>query len=204
MELETISEINNIVNRLNVGQLNDLLSLLKSNEKYNIEKLFRTENILYNGINYKTIFGFKDWEELEIEKKKLISEGYKVDIVEIVKLGYLYSVITDNIPTEEYDIEKMIEDICGDTDYKLFNFDDEFDSLKQSIEYFLDEKNFKDISELALSFAKIYEIYENLKEYELLIYDNFVSYKVLPKKSMGYFKLNNEEQAFYIGLKINK
>ena len=202
MKLETISEIKSIIDKLNVGQLNNLLTTLKSDKNYNIEKLYKTGIVFIDNIKYKIVYEFNDWKELETEKKKFISKGYKVDIVEIKYFNCLNYDITDNIPKEEYNIEKMIEDICGDTDYKLFNFDDEFDSLKQSFEYFLDEKNFNDISELALSFAKIYEVYENLKEDELLFHENLEDYKVLDKKSMDYRKLNSDCPTFYIGLKI--
>jgi len=190
---KTISNLNNAERQYAITLLND-----KSYIPTDFSVIDDVEYI--SGKYVKAVYGFSDWKELETEKKKLISKGFNVEIVEIRTNFNKKSQFTNNIPTGEYDMKTVKTDIKNG--YRLFNYEIELDIIKKSIKDDFEKKEYARAAASLQLFADAYEEYLELKENQILICNSkLFELETLPIKSM-YYEDNMSLDRFVIGLKV--
>ena len=184
------------VDSLKPSQIESLKKIIlnhkdNTNTKYDLIEIRSDDNTIK-----RVITGFDTWKEMLDEMARLSKNEYKgFRIVEITKMFEREDwVITDYDVSEAYDLKEIIEDIDDvNFDKKVFDYDDELDSMKQSVEYLIDNNEYGDAGQLLLCFDEIMNKYNRIDaDKQILLHNNLLDYEVhnrfVMEHSFGCYK----------------
>ncbi|MCL2313061.1 MAG: hypothetical protein FWC41_11385 [Firmicutes bacterium] len=160
--------------------------------EHKVDTVYKIADIeLENGEFRKVIVGFSDWKQIGNELGRLVSKGRECEIVEIGKQipEDNFRILRNGI-TKPYDLKEVLEKIIendGDFDKKIFNYDEEIDATKQSVDYLWDNGVYGDAGQLLLCFGEIMDKYNEIDtDKQILLHNNLLDYEVYDRFVMEH------------------
>ena len=201
-------EVKEMVGELTPMQMQELKMLL-NNE---IDELIVSNNYTELEIKgKKVIVGFDNWEELVAKIDRIRKKGkYNCKVVEVKQIGSDEYEITNNVPNKEYDVKEIVDMNYNDFngDFKVFDYREEIDNMKQSVEYHWGEEEWDEAATIQRCFADVCEQYYKIDtDNEILIHDgSYVEYKVISSRTMNTINYitDDSKMTFIIGLLLEE